>query len=126
VLPKILLVEDDHGTREVIKSTLKKICHLELAENGEKAVKLATETKYQVILMDIALGYGINGIEATKLIRELPGYRNTPIVALTAFAMAGDKEIFLSQGMTHYLPKPFNIVDLENLIVEILNETNQV
>jgi CheY-like chemotaxis protein len=74
--------------------------------------------------MDIALGYGINGIETTNLIRKFPGYKNTPIIALTAFAMVGDKEIFLSQGMTHYFPKPIKILDLQDLIIELLNEGN--
>jgi CheY-like chemotaxis protein len=126
VLPKLLLVEDDKRTSKVIEASLKKICQFDLAEDGETAIKLAAKTKYPLILMDIALGYGINGIETTKLIREFPGYKNTPIVALTAFAMAGDKEIFLSQGMTHYLSKPFDIIDLKNLIIEILDEVNEV
>jgi CheY-like chemotaxis protein len=125
MLPKLLLVEDDSRTRNVIQAALKKICQLDLAEDGETAIKLARINKYPVILMDIALGYGINGIETTKIIRKYPGYKNTPIVALTAFAMAGDKEIFLSQGMTHYFPKPFNIMDLRKFIIEILNGVNK-
>jgi CheY-like chemotaxis protein len=124
VLPKILLVENDITTRTVIKSALKKICDLDSAEDGETAIQLAAENKYPVILMDIALGYGIDGIETTKRIRKFPGYKKIPIVALTAFAMVGDKEIFLSQGMTHYLSKPFQLSDLKNLVTEILTEVN--
>jgi CheY-like chemotaxis protein len=126
VLPKILVVEDDGSTRKILKAGLRKICEIDFAKDGETAIKLANKTRYPVILMDIALGYGINGIEATKLIREFPGYKNTPIVALTAFAMIGDEEIFLSQGMTHYLAKPFKILDLQNFILEILNGVSEV
>jgi CheY-like chemotaxis protein len=124
LLPKLLLVENDSTTRTVIKTALKKICELDSAEDGETAVQLAAENKYPVILMDIALGYGIDGIETTKRIRKLPGYKNIPIVALTAFAFVGDKEIFLSQGMTHYLSKPFQIADLKKLVTDILNEVD--
>jgi CheY-like chemotaxis protein len=124
VLPKILLVEDDRLTRKLIKAGLKKISEVDFAEDGETAIKLAGKTIYPIILMDIALGYGIDGIEATKIIRKIPGYIKTPIVAVTAFAMIGDKEIFLSQGMTHYFPKPIKILDLQDLIIELLKEVN--
>jgi len=126
VLPKILVVEDDSSTRKILKAGLRKICEIDFAEDGETALKLAAKTNYPVILMDIALGYGINGIETTNIIRKFPGYKNTPIIALTAFAMFGDEEIFLSQGMTHYLAKPFNIIDLRNFIIEILNGVSEV
>ena len=124
MLPKILLVEDDRLTRKLIKAGLKKISEVDFAEDGETAIKLADKTTYPIILMDIALGYGIDGIEATKIIRKIPGYKKTPIVAVTAFAMIGDKEIFLSQGMTHYFPKPIKILDLQDLIIELLKEVN--
>lgn len=125
MLPKILLVEDDRLTSTLIKEGLKNVCEVDFAENGETAIKLAAKTKYQIILMDIALGYGIDGIETTKIIQAIPEYKNTPIVAVTAFAMVGDKEIFLSQGMTHYFPKPIKIFELRNLIIEILNGVNK-
>jgi CheY-like chemotaxis protein len=124
-LPRLLLVEDDSLSRDITTISLKKICEFDIAKDGETAIKLAGEKKYPVILMDIALGYSMNGIEAVRLIRKIPGYKNTPIVALTAFAMEGDKEIFLSQGMTHYVSKPFVIKDLKNLITEILKEVSQ-
>jgi CheY-like chemotaxis protein len=124
VLPKILLVEDDRLTRKLIKAGLKKVCEVDFAEDGETAIKLARKTIYPIILMDIALGYGLDGIETTKIIRKIPEYKKIPIVAVTAFAMVGDKEIFLSQGMTHYFPKPVKILDLKILIIELLKEVN--
>ena len=124
MLPKILLVEDDRLTRKLIKAGLKKICEVDFAEDGITAIKLAGQTIYPIILMDIALGYGIDGIETTKIIRKIPEYKITPIVAVTAFAMVGDEEIFLSQGMTHYFPKPIKILVLQDLIMELLKEVN--
>ncbi len=121
-LPKVLVVEDDLLSIEVIKIVLKDICELDFAENGFKAIDFAKGIKYALILMDVGLGYGINGMEATQEIRKIDGYSNTPVVALTAYAMAGDKEKFLSQGMTHYLSKPYEVKDLQNLVKSILKE----
>jgi CheY-like chemotaxis protein len=123
MIPKLLLVENDDITRAVIKAALKKIYRLDLAEDGETAIKLAGKTKYSIILMDIALGYGLDGIETSKIIRKISGYKNIPIVAMTAFTMSGDKEILISQGLTHYLRKPFDLKHLKKIISDILNES---
>lgn len=123
-LPKVLVVEDDLLSIEVIRIVLKDICELDFAENGFKAIDYAKEKKYELILMDVGLGYGINGMETTQKIRKIDGYGSTPVVALTAYAMAGDKEKFLSQGMTHYLSKPYEVKDLQNLVKSILIEIN--
>jgi len=123
-LPKVLVVEDDLLSIEVIRIVLKDICELDFAENGFKAIDYAKEKKYELILMDVGLGYGINGMETTQKIRKIDGYGSTPVVALTAYAMAGDKEKFLSQGMTHYLSKPYEVKDLQNLVKSILKEIN--
>ena len=71
--------------------------------------------------MDINLGKGLSGVETTEKIKNLKEYKNTPIVALTAFAMAGEKEEFLNFGLTHYLSKPFMKKDLVNLLKEIID-----
>jgi PAS domain S-box-containing protein len=120
-LPKILLVENDGTSANITKTALKGMCDIDLAEDGETAVEFAKNKKYSLILMDIGLGLGINGIEASKQIRNIPGFEKTPIVALTAFAMEGDKENFLTHGMDYYLSKPFRIKELKDLIIEILN-----
>ncbi len=64
---------------------------------------------------------GISGLEAAKQIRQLSGYSNVPIVAVTAYAMVGDKEKFLDGNCTHYLSKPFTREDLLNVITKALN-----
>ena len=105
--PNILLVEDDHINRSVTKYFLKEVCELDIVTSGEKALEIVNSKKYDLILMDIALGAGINGLETTKLIREIPEYREVPIIALTAYAMYIEKNKFLVGGCNDYLSKPF-------------------
>lgn len=119
-LPVVLLVENDSASRDIIRYFLKEICKVDFAENGLEALDKTNYAKYAAILMDINLGIGINGVETTQLIKKLPGYENIPVAAITAYALAGDKEKFLSQGCTHYLSKPFDKFKLLNLVKEML------
>jgi PAS domain S-box-containing protein len=121
VKPNILLVENDDASIEVTKLFLKDECELDVVANGEQALESVKEKKYDVILMDINLGRGLSGLDVTQKIRSHPGYENTPIVAVTAFAMIGDKEEFLKAGCTHYLSKPFKKNELLDLIDEIIS-----
>ena len=117
---KILIVDNDDVTREFIEVILKKDFYLDKCDNGPEAIKLAKDNLYSLILMDIGLGFGMNGIEAAKEIKKIPGYQDIPIIALTAYAMKGDKENFIAQGLTHYISKPFLAKELLNLIKEII------
>ncbi len=119
--PKVLLVENDNTTINFVSYSLKKLCSLHIATDGPKAIELAKENDYSLILMDIGLGLAMNGIQATKEIRKIKGYETKPIIAMTAYAMNGDKENFLSKGMTHYLSKPFSSKDIFNLVDEIIS-----
>lgn len=105
---KILMVENDEASRKVMMTMLKKIASIDTAVDGLSAVEKASKEFYDVILMDINLGHGMNGLQATSEIRKIKRYKETPIIAVTAFAMAGDKEEFLSSGCTDYLAKPFS------------------
>ena len=59
-----------------------------------------------------------DGVETTRCIRSKPEYKDTPIIALTAFAMTGDKESFLANGFTDYLPKPFEFAEFKKIIAK--------
>jgi CheY-like chemotaxis protein len=120
-LPEILMVDDDTASRDITRLFLKNICKVDFAQSSDEALKLVLKKKYKIILMDINLGKGLSGIETTQKIKKIKSYHNTPIVALTAFAMAGEKEEFLKAGCTHYLSKPFMKKDLINLLKDILN-----
>jgi two-component system, sensor histidine kinase len=121
-LPSILLVEDEPISREVIKMFLKNICSLSIVPNGEEALQITEEIKFDIILMDINLGRGINGLDAASKIRASEKHKDTPIVAVTAYAMQGDKEKFIAGGCTHYLSKPFTKESLINYIEDILSQ----
>jgi len=118
--PKILIVENDEASRDITRLFLRKFCQLEFAESGEEAIKMVRQTDYDIILMDINLGVGMSGIDATKQIRKINGYKNIPIVALTGFAMRGDREEFIKAGCTHYLSKPFSKQSIIKLVKNII------
>jgi PAS domain S-box-containing protein len=118
--PLIMYVDDDSTTRSVIKRFLNNYCVIDEASNGEDAVKYATMKKYDLIFMDINLGRGMSGLTAAVKIKELHDYKNTPIIAVTAYALAGDKEKFTEHGCTHYLAKPFIKEQIISLINNIL------
>jgi signal transduction histidine kinase/CheY-like chemotaxis protein len=102
----ILVTEDNQFNREVMGEILEEY-QLDFAHTGEEAVKMASESGYDLILMDIQLP-GIDGIDAMKQIRQnLDKY--IPIVALTAYAMNGDQESLMVDGFDDYISKPFNI-----------------
>ena len=121
--PKMLVVDNDESSRDIIKLFLKDMCELDFADSGEKAFRLINDKKFDIILMDINLGKGMSGVETTKEIRKIESYRKTPIVAITGFAMRGDREEFIQAGCTHYLSKPFSRSKIMKLIHEIFSGT---
>lgn len=119
--PKVLYVEDDEIAVELVSHRLIDICELDIAYTPAAALEKVRKNKYRAILMDINLGKEqINGLQTSLLIRQIDGNRDIPIIALTAFAMAGDREEFLSSGCTHYLSKPFSGDEIQNLMANIL------
>ena len=122
---RILFVEDDQDSQELVKIICRDKYLLDVVNDGNQAIIKAKQINYDIILMDINLGLGIDGLEATKIIRKLKQYKNVPIVAITAFAMEGDKEEFLENGCSHYLSKPFTIKSLKKLLDSIfINQNN--
>lgn len=121
-LKRVLYVEDEEISFSVVKHFLKNKVLLDWARSGQDGVVMAKGNKYNAILMDINLAKGIDGMQTTKLIRELPQYQNIPIIAITAFAMRGDKEEFLGAGCSHYISKPFSKAALLTLMGEALGE----
>jgi len=106
---KILLVEDYKHSQIIVTRLLKKndFDSIVVVENGQEALDAVKQQHYDLILMDMQMPV-MNGFEATKKIRELKEYKETPIVALTAFAMKGDREKCLDAGATDYIPKPID------------------
>lgn len=114
----ILLVEDDKINQRITKDMLVSKGHqVEIANNGIEAIHMLKDKSFDLILMDIQMAQ-MDGIEATKLIRKCEEERgiHTPIIALTAYAIKGDKEKFLSAGMDDYISKPFNMKELFRVV----------
>ena len=106
---KILLAEDYKHSQIIVTRLLKKNSfeNIVVVDNGQDAFNYAKEESFDLILMDMQMPI-MNGFEATEQIRHLPGYKDTPIIALTAFAMKGDREKCLEAGATDYIPKPID------------------
>jgi CheY-like chemotaxis protein/anti-sigma regulatory factor (Ser/Thr protein kinase) len=103
---RILLAEDDLITQEIARSLLEDIGFVvDMADTGIQAVSLASSNRYTLILMDMAMPK-MDGLEATQIIRTLPGHQNTPIIAMTANAFSEDRERCLRVGMNDHLAKP--------------------
>lgn len=115
-MAKILLVEDNEMNRDMLSRRLeKKGFEVAVAVDGESGVEMALSESPDLILMDISLP-GINGEEATRLIKLREETRAIPIIALTAHAMAGDREKALEAGCDDYDSKP---VELPRLLAKI-------
>lgn len=118
---KLLLVEDNYINQQVVKVYLRKTCSVDFVEEGLSAISMAGENKYDAILMDINLGEGMDGIETAENIRQLRGYENVPIIAVTGYAMSGDRERLLDRGFDEYLAKPFSKRQLLEIISKFFN-----
>jgi PAS domain S-box-containing protein len=114
----VLLVENDLMNLDYTITVLNEYYNIESAVDGTEAMEKVKNKIFDIILMDINLGKGMDGITVVQKIRKIPEYTKTPIVALTAFVLPGDREEFLKGGCTHYLGKPFT----RNQILELLKK----
>ncbi|MGF1454722.1 MAG: PAS domain-containing protein [Alphaproteobacteria bacterium] len=117
---RILVAEDNPVNQTVIATILDQLGHdCTLAEDGRRAVEMLRQGDYDLVLMDIQMP-GMDGLTATKVIRVMPDPVCTvPIIALTANAMAGDREAYMAAGFTAYLSKPIEIDRLQAAIESV-------
>jgi CheY-like chemotaxis protein len=119
-MPKVLIVEDNKDNAKILTYALRRSAYDVIwAERGEEGVELALKERPLFILMDINLP-GIDGIEATKLIREAEATRDIPIIAVTAHAMTGDMERIIAAGCNGYLEKPVDPITVVEQILKII------
>ena len=118
---KVLVVEDNQVNRRVVELLLKKSnISCDFAENGQEAVDICNTTAYELILMDCQMPV-MDGYEATRCIRRSGASRETPIVAMTAHVMKGDREKCIASGMSDYLGKPLRIDELNHMLHKYLS-----
>ena len=118
---KILIVEDNSLHTKLIEMTLRtKNYTLLKATDGEKALDMAIRERPDLIIMDLNLP-GMTGFEVTKKLRENPAFSQTPIIAITAYAMKRDREMVIESGCDAYLSKPIDTRELPGVIAELLS-----
>jgi two-component system cell cycle response regulator DivK len=121
-MTKILLVEDNEMNRDMLSRRLiKKGYEVVMALDGEQALEMAGSESPDLILMDISLP-GLDGWEATRRLKANPETQAIPIIALTAHAMAGDKEKCLEAGCNDYDTKPVEFPRLLGKIQDLLGK----
>jgi two-component system, cell cycle response regulator DivK len=119
-MAKILLVEDNEMNRDMLARRLERRGYqVVIALDGEQGVQLAQTETPDLILMDMSLPV-LDGWEATRRLRALPATQAIPIIALTAHAMAGDREQALQAGCDDYDSKPIEFARLSGKIQALL------
>ena len=117
---KIVIVEDNPFNMELVHDILAiKGYEIYEAVNAEQGLEIITRIKPDLVLMDIQLP-GMDGVEATKIIKNQESTKNIPVVAITANAMKGDREEIISQGFDDYISKPIELAVLTEKVAEIL------
>lgn len=120
-MPKILLVEDNEMNRDMLSRRLeRKGYQVAMAVDGEQAVAMASSESPDLILMDMSLPI-FDGWEATRRIKAAPATKTIPVIALTAHAMAGDREKSLEAGCDDYDTKPIELQRLLDKMESLLN-----
>lgn len=119
-MPKILVVEDNEPNRDMLTRRLaRKGFEALVAVDGQEGVEIARTAQPDLILMDMSLPV-VDGWEATRRIKASPETRNIPVIALTAHAMAGDRERALEAGCDDYDTKPVEFSGLLEKIEALL------
>jgi hypothetical protein len=117
---RLLIAEDEPLNRVLIQDILATMeAELDMAENGAEALEMARQNQYDLILMDMQMPQ-MNGLDATREIRKLPGGCKVPIIALTGNAFGDDRQRCLEAGMNDFITKPFNMKTLFETILKCL------
>jgi CheY-like chemotaxis protein len=120
VKEKILVVEDNPRNMRLITMTLRgKGYELLEATDGEQALDMATRERPNLIIMDVQLPK-LDGLEVTKRLRATPVSSQIPIIALTAYAMKGDREKAIAAGCDEYVSKPIDTRQFPEVVAEML------
>jgi two-component system, cell cycle response regulator DivK len=119
---KIVVVDDNAASRELIREVLDSPDHRILeAADGREALDLILKSDPDLVLMDIQLP-GLDGYSLIRILRQNPRFSRLKMVAVTAFAMQGDREKALTAGFDGYITKPINTYHLEEQVQELLHD----
>ena len=119
--PRILIVEDNPINVIVLKKFIEHVCIPDSVTAGSKALQMLEEKDYDLVLMDINLGDdNMNGVDVLHKIRESEKNKYLPVIAVTAYTMAGDIERFMEDGFIDFVPKPINKEEILKIIDKYL------
>jgi two-component system cell cycle response regulator DivK len=119
---KILIVEDNENNRRLVRDVLVYYGYKTVeAENGEEGIRTAKEQTPDLIIMDLQMPV-INGYDAIIILKNYPETKHIKILAVTSFAMAGDREKILEAGADDYIAKPINTRELPERVKRLLGE----
>ena len=122
-MAKILFVEDEPDIRDLVRLALEDAHGVTVAETAEEGLRRAAEEAPDLILMDVSLGGAFDGLEATRRLRADPRFDTTPIIALTAHAMPGDRDRVLSAGCDEHWPKPItDLFAFRDMVARVASE----
>lgn len=122
---RVLVVEDNEAIRTLVQQQLEPICKVTVCMNAESALSEAENDEFDVIFMDIGLP-GMSGSDAVKIFRADPHYETRPIIALTGYAMPGDREEILEAGFSYYVEKPFSFEELVDVMLLSSKQTEEL
>lgn len=121
--PSILAIEDNTDTQVLLRYLLSPRYNVEIVPHVDDALDAATSNLYDLFLLDINLGEERTGIDLLRELRKQDRYKETPAIALTAYAMPGDRERLEAAGFSGYLSKPFTRKELYEAIEDMLADT---
>ena len=119
-MEKVLIVDDNRASRDLIRAILKTVrCNIVEAAHGQEALDMLRQERPDLVLLDIDMP-GLDGLTVVKKIREDTSLAELPVVAVTAFAMEGDREKGMAAGFTAYLTKPVRAAILRQQVQQLL------
>lgn len=121
---KVLVIEDNPDTQILLKHLLASRYTLDIVSTVEGALNCIEQQKYAFLLVDINLGEARTGVDLLNIIRQNDLYAQTPMIAITAYALPGDHEKFLRLGFNDYVSKPFTRNELYEAIDQVISQTS--
>jgi|SRR5689334_19256974 two-component system, cell cycle response regulator DivK len=120
-MEKVLIVDDNRASRELIRAILKPVrCNITEATHGQQALDLMQQERPDLVLLDIDMP-GLDGLAVLKKMRQDASLADLPVVAVTAFAMEGDREKGMAAGFTAYVTKPVRAAILRQQVQQLLS-----
>ncbi len=117
---KIIIIEDNIESQLILKVYLRDFYTVDIADNALTGIDLLRKNNYDLLLLDINLPGRVSGEDVLKEIRNDSILKDLPVIVITAYALKGDRERFLSQGANDYLSKPVEKAHLRNMIAKTL------